>query len=101
MVMNGVPVARPGLILGEDEATPSKKLFKNLPGLPGPVFGPQTATQILAKSIRKNGNDPKVFWGRDPLRPPGVARVMTPTTPGGRRGREIFQNPNILGVTSD
>ena len=31
--MNGVPVAPHGLILGENEATPSKKLFKHLPDL--------------------------------------------------------------------
>ncbi len=31
--MNGVPVALPGLILGENEATPSRKLFKHLPDL--------------------------------------------------------------------
>ena len=33
MVMNGVPVAPHGLILGENEAAPSKKLFKHLPDL--------------------------------------------------------------------
>ena len=31
--MSGVPVAPHGLILGENEATPSKKLFKHLPDL--------------------------------------------------------------------
>ena len=41
MGVNGVPVAPHGLILGEDEATPSRKLFKHLPGPPGPVFGKQ------------------------------------------------------------
>ena len=39
MCVNGVPVAPHGLILGENEATPSRKLFKHLPGPPGPVFG--------------------------------------------------------------
>ena len=33
MGVNGVPVAPHGLILGENEATPSKKLFKHLPDL--------------------------------------------------------------------
>ncbi len=40
MGVNGVPVAPHGLILGENEATPSKKLLKRLPGPPWPVFGP-------------------------------------------------------------
>ncbi len=31
--VNGVPVAPHGLILGEDEATPSRKVFKHLPDL--------------------------------------------------------------------
>ncbi len=44
--MNGVPMARHGLILGEDEATTSRKVFKHLPGPPGPVFGPKTALKI-------------------------------------------------------
>ena len=30
--LNGVPVARLGLILGEDGATASRKLFRYLPG---------------------------------------------------------------------
>ena len=33
MGVNGVPVAPRGLILGENEATPSRKLFKHLPDL--------------------------------------------------------------------
>ena len=45
MVMNGVPVARHGLILGENEATPSKKLLKHLPDL---------KTAINIKQITKN-----------------------------------------------
>ncbi len=44
--MNGGPVARPGLMLGEDEAAVSKKLFKHLPGPPRPVFGPKILPQI-------------------------------------------------------
>ena len=46
MGVNGTAVAPHGLILGEDEATPSRKLFKHLPGPPGPVFGPKTAPKI-------------------------------------------------------
>ena len=46
MGVNGVPVAPHGLILGEDEATPSRKLFKHLPGPPGPVFGPKMTAKI-------------------------------------------------------
>ena len=41
MGVNGVPVAPHGLILGEDEATPSRKVSKYLPGPLGPVFGPK------------------------------------------------------------
>ena len=33
MGVNGVPVAPHGLILGENEATPSRKLLKHLPAL--------------------------------------------------------------------
>ncbi len=33
MGVNGVPVAPHGLILGENEATPSKKLLKHFPDL--------------------------------------------------------------------
>ena len=43
MGVNGVPVAPHGLILGEDEATPSRKVSKYLPGPLGPVFGPKIA----------------------------------------------------------
>ena len=46
MGVNGVPVAPHGLILGEDEATPSRKLFKHLPGPPGLVFGPKMTANI-------------------------------------------------------
>ena len=44
--MNGVAVARHGPILWENEATPSGKLSKYLPGPPGPVFGPETTKKI-------------------------------------------------------
>ncbi len=60
MVMNGVPVARPGLILGEDEATTSRKVFKHLPGHPGPVFGPKTYPKI---QNLKNHNVFVKKWG--------------------------------------
>ena len=46
IVTDGIPVARPGLILGEDEATASKKLFKHLPGPPGPVFVQKMTARI-------------------------------------------------------
>ena len=56
--MNGVPVARHRLILGEDEATASKKLFKHLLGPPGLAFVPQRAPnikhQIKLKTFVKN-----------------------------------------------
>ena len=44
--MNGVAVARQGPILWENEATPSRKVSKYLPGPPGPVFGPKTTKKI-------------------------------------------------------
>ena len=47
MGVNGVPVAPHGLILGENEATPSRKLFKHLPDL-------KTAINIK-KSNKKRG----------------------------------------------
>ena len=46
MGVNRAPVAPHGLILGENEAAPSRKLFKHLPGSPGPVFGPKTIKKI-------------------------------------------------------
>ena len=42
-----------GLILGEDEATPSRKLFKHLPGPPEIIFGPKMAATI------ENPKDPR------------------------------------------
>ena len=51
MGVNGVPVAPHGLILGEDEATPSRKVFKYLPGPLGPVFGPKI---IKNRNSKKN-----------------------------------------------
>ncbi len=39
---DGVAMARHGPILREIEATPSGELLKDLPGPPGPVFGPKT-----------------------------------------------------------
>ncbi len=54
MVMNGVPVARHGLILGEDEATTYRKVFKHIPGPPGPVFGPKTDPRSQIRKIRKH-----------------------------------------------
>ena len=45
MVRNRVPVARHGLILGEDAATAFRKLFKHLSSPPGPMFGPETAAE--------------------------------------------------------
>ena len=53
MGVNGVPVAPHGLILGENEATPSKKLFKHLPDL-------KTAINIkkIAKNVTLRGASP-------------------------------------------
>ena len=47
MGVNGVPVAPHGLILGENEATPSKKLLKHLPDL-------KTA---ISKKKKKTGSE--------------------------------------------
>ena len=52
MGVNGVPVAPHGLILGENEATPSRKLFKYLLGLCEPISGPKSTT----------GGPPEPFW---------------------------------------
>ena len=52
MGVNGVPVAPHGLIFGQNEATPSGKLFKYLPGPPGPVFGPKIAKRTKIQKIR-------------------------------------------------
>ena len=47
MGVNGVPMAPHGLILGENEATPSRKLFKHLPDL---------KTAINIKKVIKKGS---------------------------------------------
>ncbi len=44
--MNGVSMARHMLILGEDEATTSRKPLKHLLGPPGPVFGPEATPKV-------------------------------------------------------
>ncbi len=49
MGVNGVPVASHGLILGENAATPSRKLFKHLPDL---------KTTINKKNIKKTTDQP-------------------------------------------
>ena len=53
--MNRVPVARHGLILGEDEATASRKLFKHLPGPPAPIFDQKNHPKI------ENLKNPKII----------------------------------------
>ena len=54
IIMNGVPVARHGLILGEDEATTSRKVFKHLLGPPGPGFGAKADPKIPnPKNLKK------------------------------------------------
>ncbi len=63
--MNGVPVAPHGLILGENEATPSRKLFKHLPDL-------KTTTSIMLSPWQRApwlATDP--YSGKTKPRPPG------------------------------
>ena len=48
--VNGTAVAPHGLILGEDEATPSRTVFKYLPGPPGPVFHPKMVPKTKTKN---------------------------------------------------
>ncbi len=50
MFLNGVPMVRHGLVLGEDEAATTRKLFKHLPGPPGPIFGPKKDPNIQTKT---------------------------------------------------
>ena len=50
--LNGVPVARLGLILGEDGATASRKLSKSLPGLFSPAWGPKRPKPKKAEKHR-------------------------------------------------
>ncbi len=47
-----VPVARQGLILGEDKATASKKHFKRLPGPPAPISDQQKYKQIRKTNLK-------------------------------------------------
>ena len=57
LVMNEVPVARLGLILSQDGATLTRKLFKYFPAPFPPMFDPQTrmygtiVTSLLADPI--------------------------------------------------
>jgi hypothetical protein len=53
--MNRVPVACHGLILGEDEATASRKLFKPLPCPAAPIFDQQN------HPIIENPKTPKII----------------------------------------
>ena len=55
MGVNGVPVAPHGLILGENEATPSRKLFKHLPDL---------KTAINIKKEEKNTKKGSAAWAK-------------------------------------
>ena len=63
--MNGVAVARHGPILWENEATPSGKLSKYLPGPSGPVFGPKTTNKI------ENPKNPYIYICKLPIYRPG------------------------------
>ena len=44
--MNGVAMARHGLILSQDEATSSRKVFKYLPGLRDTILRPKMAAKV-------------------------------------------------------
>ncbi len=68
-ITNGVPVARHRPILRENEGTASGKLFKHLPGPPGPVFGPKTAKNNIV-FFRKILSDPSLYMDRLPITPP-------------------------------
>ncbi len=49
MGVNGVPVAPHGLILGENEATPSKKFFKHLPDLKTAMHKTKTQQNVTLR----------------------------------------------------
>ena len=62
MGVNGTAVAPHGLILGEDEATPSRKVFKYLPG---PFWGqkrPQRSRSEKSQKIIKNPFSHPYSW---------------------------------------
>ena len=52
MGVNGDPVAPHGLILGENEATPSRKLFKHLPDLKTAIKAKKRDTNKLCLGSR-------------------------------------------------
>ena len=54
MIMNGVPVAPHGLILGEDGATASGKLSKHLQAPFPPAWDPKTSKNIENRRIGEN-----------------------------------------------
>ena len=63
IVMNGVPVAPHGLILGENEATPSRKFFKHIPG----PQGPQNLKKTINVQKTLSGSWPDVGLTSDSL----------------------------------
>ena len=52
--LNGVPVARLGLILGEDGATASRKLSKHVLPLFPPTWGPKRPQNIEIEELGEN-----------------------------------------------
>ncbi len=65
-------MARHGPILRENEATASAKLFKQLPGPPGPVFEPKTTAKV------KHLKNLKTHIKIGPRLPPGSAAWAEP-----------------------
>ena len=54
LVTNGVPMARHGLILSQDEATSLRNISRYLPDLRDTIFCPKTTANI--KNTRKSKN---------------------------------------------
>ena len=69
MGVNGVPVAPHGLILGENEATPSRKLFKPLPGPPGPIFSKKITKNRTSENPKNPLNMGSAAWAEPLLYP--------------------------------
>ena len=59
-VTNRVPVARHGVILGEDEAVASRKVFKHPRALPGPFSAPKWAQRLKPENNNNNNNNKNV-----------------------------------------
>ena len=69
--MNGVAMARHGLILSQDGATDSRKVFKYLPGLRDTILRPKMTKKTKILKIQKSRKFPCIYIYILPINRPG------------------------------